>query len=85
MPLFGTLFYILIGFQHRYCRPLYIFKGVRTKPPPDKTPPYITPSRHKPFLDINPLDKTPSSVILNLRMIIRISTLFLFLLQTSIF
>ena len=29
MPLFGTLFYILLGFEHIYCRLLYILKSIR--------------------------------------------------------
>ena len=31
MPLFGTLFYILICFEHIYCRLLYILKCTRRR------------------------------------------------------
>ena len=31
MPLFGTLFYILLGFDHICCTPLYILKSIRPR------------------------------------------------------
>ena len=31
MVLFGTLIYILVGFEHIYCRLLYILKSIRRR------------------------------------------------------